>query len=93
MYKLLGDYNEAIDDFTQCLKYLKNKVENDMFINVLLNRAYAFGKINKYKDAITDYSRILKHYPNHIHSLFNRAICYQKDLNYIQVIYLKLIRN
>lgn len=77
-----GQFAEAVGDYAALIT---NATNEDEIAGSLMNRAYCYGKMNNFSAAIQDYAAILKGYPNEVHSLFNRGICYEKLALYEEV--------
>ena len=89
--KLGGKFQDAIID---CTKLLENETDKNEVGILLINRAYCYGKLSEYKNAITDYIEALHISPDDTHCLFNRGICYEKICQYQSVKYINdLINN
>ena len=52
----LGRFEEAVDDYS-------NEIEMGplSMVKAYNNRAYAFAKLNRYTDAVRDYSKVLQY--------------------------------
>ena len=42
------------------------------------NRAYAYAKLNMYREAIRDYTKVLQYEQRNVHALHNRGISFER---------------
>ena len=65
---LIGNYENAIMDLTDYI----NTIKSDSFFNcdVYLMRGQSFHKVNKIKDAIADFNKVIKICPKSFHAYF-----------------------
>lgn len=66
-YSYIGKYEDAIADFNRALTFNNNE------INVLHNRALAYGKLKLFADALEDFDRVCELQPDGILALEERA--------------------
>ncbi|MBN1843128.1 MAG: tetratricopeptide repeat protein [Deltaproteobacteria bacterium] len=66
----LGNYQQAIDDFTKALEFDPNNA------TLYYNRAIAYGLFNKHKQAIEDGIKAVELDPNNANAYINRGIDY-----------------
>lgn len=71
-YAALGQYDTAIRDFDQALKFAPDATD------ALFNRGGAYAKLGKWKDALTDFSALLAEVPNDPNTLYARAWVYSQ---------------
>lgn len=77
LYFYKGQNNKAIDTLTQALTKFKSRKEQLNLINTLTIRAKAYNKINRYAEAIKDYSEAIALSPLQRDLLVERAAVYK----------------
>ena len=75
-YSEKQQYQEAIDNFTECLKINPNHAR------AFNNRGLAYHKLENYKDAIADFSRAIEIDSDYFKAYTNRGLAYKKLENY-----------
>jgi peptidylprolyl isomerase len=76
-----GNYSEAIQGYKDGIKFMENEhsPEAKQLLNILrLNISQAYLKINKYADAVTNCSSVLKDEEDCLKALYRRGLAYAK---------------
>ena len=76
----MKNYKEAIFCYTQ---EISNSEEKN--VKNYNNRAFCLAKLDKFADAIQDYSKVIEIEPKNTHALHNRGICLQRVASYKRV--------
>ncbi len=66
-YAALGQYQDAIQEFSQALKFAPDSVD------ALYNRGAALSRLDQWDDALADFDALLKIVPNDPNTLYARA--------------------
>ena len=78
---MLKDYKKAIQDYTT--EILKSKAVTPRTYN---NRAYCYTKLEKYVEAIADYTKTIEMDSANLHAIHNRGLSYMKIQEYEKAI-------
>ena len=71
----IGNFKEAIDDYTKVLEKDKNNT------HALYNRAITLDKMGRSEEAILDFTRIIELELMNANTYLNRGCCYEKIKN------------
>jgi tetratricopeptide (TPR) repeat protein len=76
----IGEYLEAIDDFTQAIKL------KDDFAVAYSNRCLAYLQVEDYENAIADCNQAIYLVPNNLEAYLNRGLAYYRQEDYTTAI-------
>jgi len=79
LYRYRKNYKQSIYEYNNAIKLSENcSIKSGQYIQYFAGRGYSFVKINKFDEAISDYTIYLKERPDDSAVLTNRGVCYQK---------------
>ncbi len=73
-YSILGDHTNAINDYTNAIKFNPQQIEK-----ALVNRGLSYNKTGQREKAIADFTEGLRYNPNNINALNNRGLAYSQS--------------
>ncbi len=79
-YALLGQYEQAIADFTQTIHL------NPQYAEAYYNRGLDYSNLGQYEQAIADYTQAIRFNPQYAEAYYNRGLAYNDLGQYEQAI-------
>jgi clan AA aspartic protease (TIGR02281 family) len=80
----LEDYNEALSDVQQAIKFFDKKTSIYKEAQLYSERGDIYRAIEEYEDAIKSYSEAIKKEPKEVDFLLRRAVCYSALTDYVK---------